>query len=93
MLRWPSVADKFTPMLEGVMLKNEQESIAINKKRTTALELLAGVQPLVFFRQEPGATLSLENVLKFAVPGSALWEQIAVSLNTINNQYLSFYSF
>ncbi|XP_015115665.1 uncharacterized protein LOC107040210 [Diachasma alloeum] len=80
MLRWPSVADKFTPMLEDVFVKEERGSAATDKKRLTAMELLAGVQPLTFFQQAPGGLLSLDNVVKCAPSGSALWEQLALSV-------------
>ena len=70
-------------MLENVFVKEEKQSPEVTKKRITAMELLAGVQPLVFFQREPDSPLSLENVLKVATAGSALWEQLAVSCNFI----------
>lgn len=74
-------------MLENVLLKEEKESPQINKKRMTAMELLAGVQPLVFFNREPHSHLSLENILPAAPVGSTLWERIAVRSPTISFFY------
>ncbi|XP_043268493.1 uncharacterized protein [Venturia canescens] len=93
MLRWPAVADKFVPMLENVLLKEEKESPQINKKRMTAMELLAGVQPLIFYNREPQSLLSLENILRVAPVGSTLWERIAISvcaLTKSNNHTLNY---
>lgn len=47
------------------------------------MELIAGVQPLLFFQQESNSPLSLEKVLQFALPGSVLWLRIAVSTYNI----------
>ncbi|KAK0080750.1 hypothetical protein PV325_013377 [Microctonus aethiopoides] len=80
MLRWPSMVDKFVPMLKDVLLKDENDnSVAIKKKRMTAMELLAGVQPLVYFQEKSASPLSLENILPAAKSGSTFWQQIAVS--------------
>lgn len=80
MLRWPSIADKFVPMLEGVLDKEEKlENPAINKRKLTAMELLAEIQPLIFFQKEPESLLSLKNIFNSAQQGTALWQQIAVS--------------
>ncbi|XP_076243493.1 uncharacterized protein LOC143184856 [Calliopsis andreniformis] len=80
MLRWPSIADKYIPTLESVLLKEEKENIDGNKKRIMAMELLASIQPLIFFQHGPESPLSVENVLKFAPPGSALWQRIALAV-------------
>lgn len=70
---------RFVPMLENVLLTDEKQSPEINKKRMTAMELLAAVQPLTFFHSDPESPLSLENILRYAPAGSTLWERIAVS--------------
>ncbi|XP_053983275.1 uncharacterized protein LOC128886913 isoform X2 [Hylaeus anthracinus] len=80
MLRWPSVADKYIPTLENVLLREEKEITVGSKKKTTAMELLASVQPLIFFQHESESALSVENVLKYAPPGSALWQRIALAI-------------
>ncbi|XP_015438849.1 PREDICTED: uncharacterized protein LOC107193847 [Dufourea novaeangliae] len=80
MLRWPSVADKYLPTLENVLLKQETESIVSEKKKTMAMELLASIQPLVFFQHEGMPAVSVENVLKDAPAGSALWHRIALAV-------------
>lgn len=79
MLRWPATADKFLPMLENVLSQDHKPSNTINKKRITAMELLVGIQPLVFFQST--SSLSLDNLLKEAPAGFSLWHQIAVSIN------------
>ena len=76
MLRWPSAANKFIPMLKSVLLRTEQ-SFDI-KKREIALELLAGIQPLVFLEEEKNSPLSLVNIFQYANPGSNIWHKIAV---------------
>ncbi|XP_034949329.1 uncharacterized protein [Chelonus insularis] len=80
MLRWPSVADKYVPMLESVLMKDEKDIFTTNKKRLTAMELLGGIQPLTFFQKEPESPLALNNILKNALPGTAFWYQIALSV-------------
>ncbi|KAG7207442.1 hypothetical protein KM043_009084 [Ampulex compressa] len=80
MLRWPSVADKYMPTLQEILLKDEKENIDHNKKKTMAMELLASVQPLVFFQQESSSFLSIGNILHYAPPGSALWQRIAFAV-------------
>lgn len=80
MLRWPSIADKYIPTLENVPLKEEKENTDGRKKRMMAMELLASIQPLIFFQHEPASPLSIENVLRFAPFGSALWEKIALAI-------------
>lgn len=68
-----------------MLLKEEKESINGEKKKTMAMELLASIQPLIFFQHGTDSSLSIENVLKYAPPGSALWQKIAVSkLNIIS---------
>ena len=67
-------------MLEGILLQEMKDGTEI-KKRLMAMELIAGVQPLVFFQQENNSPLSLEQILEFASPGSVLWHRIAVSSN------------
>ncbi|XP_033197912.1 uncharacterized protein LOC117160921 [Bombus vancouverensis nearcticus] len=80
MLRWPSIADKYIPMLENVLLKEEKVDINGNKKHILVMELLASIQPLMLFQQEIGSPLSVHTVLKFALPGSILWQKIALSI-------------
>lgn len=79
MLRWPSVADRYIPTLENVLLKEEKININGNKKNIMAMELLASIQPLILFQQKIDSPLSVHNVLNFALPGSVLWQKIAVS--------------
>jgi hypothetical protein len=78
MLRWPSVANRFISMLKGVLIHKDEQSFEL-KKKAIALELLAGVQPLIFLEKEIDSSLSLVNVLKYATPGSNMWHKIAVS--------------
>ncbi|KAK9301262.1 hypothetical protein QLX08_006336 [Tetragonisca angustula] len=80
MLRWPSVADRYIPILENVLLKEEKININGNKKSIMAMELLASIQPLILFQQKIDSPLSVHNVLKFALPGSVLWQKIALSI-------------
>ncbi|XP_033342571.2 uncharacterized protein LOC117229842 [Megalopta genalis] len=80
MLRWPSAADKYLPIIESVLLKEEKENIDGEKTKTMAMELLASIQPLIFFQHEADSPLSAENVLKYASPGSALWQRIALAI-------------
>lgn len=77
MLRWPSVANRFIPVLKSVLTRREEQSIQA-KKKVIALELLAGVQPLIFLEEEDISPLSLVNVLKYATPGSHIWHKLAV---------------
>ncbi|XP_008209531.1 uncharacterized protein LOC100680291 [Nasonia vitripennis] len=79
MLRWPSVANRFIPTLKGVLVGREEQSFEL-KKKAIALELLAGVQPLIFLEEEADSPLSLVNVLNYAMPGSNMWHKIAVSV-------------
>lgn len=80
MLRWPSIADKYIPVLENVLLKSETESIDLYKKRIMAVELLASIQPLVFFQHEASHTLSIQNILYYyASSGSVIWQRMALS--------------
>ncbi|OAD54356.1 hypothetical protein WN48_08070 [Eufriesea mexicana] len=78
MLRWPSIADKYIPILENVLLKEEKANIDGDKKTLMAMELLASVQPLILFQQELESPLSVHSFLKFALPGSFLWQKIAL---------------
>ncbi|XP_012150937.1 uncharacterized protein LOC100879608 [Megachile rotundata] len=80
MLRWPSVADKYIPTLENVLLKEEKENVDGSKKKIMAMELIASIQPLIFFQHEPQSPLSIHTILNFAPPGSALWQKIALSV-------------
>lgn len=81
MLRWPSIADKYIPTLENVLLKSETESIDLYKKRIMAVELLASIQPLIFFQYETAHTLSIQNVLYYyASSGSIIWQRIALAV-------------
>ncbi|XP_011494610.1 PREDICTED: uncharacterized protein LOC105359663 [Ceratosolen solmsi marchali] len=77
MLRWPSVANRFIPMLKSVLIRKDEQSFEL-KKKAIALELLAGVQPLIFLEKEIDSSLSLVNVLKYATPGSNMWHKIAL---------------
>lgn len=78
MLRWPSVADKYIPTLENV-LKDEKKITDATKKRAIAIELLACIQPLIFFREQIRSPLSIRNILNFAPAGSVLWQRIAIA--------------
>ncbi|KAL6431131.1 hypothetical protein ACFW04_007099 [Cataglyphis niger] len=81
MLRWPSIADKYIPTLQNVLLKNEIDSVDHYKKRIMAVELLASLQPLIFFQHEAEHTLSIQNILYYyASSGSIIWEQIALAV-------------
>ncbi|XP_024882287.1 uncharacterized protein LOC112461317 [Temnothorax curvispinosus] len=81
MLRWPSIADKYIPTLENVLLKSETESIDLYKKRIMSVELLASIQPFIFFQHEPAHTLSIQNILYYyASSGSIIWQRIALTV-------------
>lgn len=70
--------------MENVLLKSETESIDLYKKRIMTVELLASIQPLIFFQHETAHTLSIQNVLYYyASSGSIIWQRIAVSINII----------
>lgn len=72
-------------MLESVLLKDDN-TIDIWKKRTMVVELLASIQPLIFFENEVKHVLSIQNVLRYyASPASAIWQQIAVSIKFDTN--------
>jgi len=65
-------------------LKKEAESIDLYKKRIMAVELLASIQPLIFFQHEAEHMLSIQNILYYyASPGSVIWQRIAVSITVI----------
>lgn len=67
-----------------MLLKSETESIDLYKKRIMAVELLASIQPLIFFQYETAHTLSIQNVLYYyASSGSIIWQRIAVSTDII----------
>ncbi|XP_043506242.1 uncharacterized protein LOC122526773 isoform X2 [Polistes fuscatus] len=78
MLRWPSVADRYIPTLEDILLKDEKEDNEVIKKRTMARELLASVQPLLFFQSDKDSPLFIDNILKSAPPGSVIWQCVAL---------------
>ncbi|XP_028049684.1 uncharacterized protein LOC105838498 [Monomorium pharaonis] len=81
MLRWPSIADKYIPTLQNVLLKSETESMDLYKKRIMAVELLASIQPLIFFQHEASHTLSIQNVLYYyASCGSIIWQRMALAV-------------
>ncbi|XP_015605386.1 uncharacterized protein LOC107272600 isoform X2 [Cephus cinctus] len=80
MLRWPSVADKYIPVLENALVKKENENSEYVKNRITAMELLAGVQPLTFFQSPSHSVCSPENILLATTRGSTLWQRIAFSV-------------
>ncbi|KAF7990385.1 hypothetical protein HCN44_000190 [Aphidius gifuensis] len=81
MLRWPSVADKFVPMLEGVFDETiKSENSNNDKRKLRAIELLAEVQPLLFYQKKPDSLLSFNNILNNAQQGTKLWQQIANSV-------------
>ncbi|EGI69529.1 hypothetical protein G5I_01819 [Acromyrmex echinatior] len=81
MLRWPSIADKYIPTLENVLLKCEMENFEFYKKRIMAVELLASIQPLIFFQHDTAHTLSIQNILYYyASFGSVIWERIALAV-------------
>ncbi|XP_014474277.1 PREDICTED: uncharacterized protein LOC106744219 isoform X2 [Dinoponera quadriceps] len=80
MLRWPSIADKYVPIMESVLLKDEKESVELNKKRVMAVELLASIQPLRFFQRNTEHVLSVRKILHlYATPSSSIWQQIALA--------------
>lgn len=75
--------DRYIPTLQSVLLKNEIDSVDHYKKRIMAVELLASLQPLIFFQHEAEHTLSIQNTLYYyASSGSIIWEQIAVSTSS-----------
>ncbi|XP_043684626.1 uncharacterized protein LOC122636962 [Vespula pensylvanica] len=80
MLRWPSVADKYIPTLEEILLKEEKESMDVKKKRMAAMELLASVQPLLFFQSDKESLLFIDNILKSAPSGSVIWQRMALAV-------------
>ncbi|XP_029178909.1 uncharacterized protein LOC114946541 [Nylanderia fulva] len=81
MLRWPSIADKYIPTLQNVLLKNEIETVDYYKKRIMTVELLVSLQPLIFFQHETKHILSIENILfYYASSGSIIWQQIALAV-------------
>lgn len=48
-----------------------------------AVELLVGLQPLIFFQHEAEHILSIQNILYYyASSGSIIWQQIAVSTSS-----------
>lgn len=73
------IVKRYIPTLENVLLKEEKININGNKKTIMAMKLLASIQPLILFQQKIDSPLSVHNVLKFALPGSVLWQKIAVS--------------
>ncbi|EZA62355.1 hypothetical protein X777_03389 [Ooceraea biroi] len=81
MLRWPSIADKYVPTLENVFFKSETKNVDLYKKRTVVVELLASIQPLVFFQYETEHSLCIQNILNYyASPGSVIWQRIALTV-------------
>lgn len=75
---------RYIPTLMNVLLKSETESIDLYKKRIMAVELLASIQPLIFFQHEITHPLSIENILYYyASFGSIIWQRIAVSIDII----------
>lgn len=77
MLRWPSAFNRSITMMKCVLTNKNEQFYELNKKKI-ALELIAGVQPLIFLNEEVHSPLSLISVLKYATPGSAIWLKIAV---------------
>lgn len=76
--------NRYIPTLENVLLNSETESMDLYKKRIMAVELLASIQPLIFFQHEASHKLSIQNVLYFyASCGSIIWQRMAVSTNII----------
>lgn len=72
--------------MENVLLKDEKESVELNKKRVMAVELLASIQPLRFFQRKTEHVLSVQNILYlYASPGSSIWQLIAVSTNILHH--------
>ncbi|KAL7301618.1 hypothetical protein TKK_0005628 [Trichogramma kaykai] len=76
MLKWPLVANKFIPKLKSIIKNDKYEK----KKKLIAFELIAGVDPLIFFKENVDHSLSLENVLMHGKPGTILWHKIALAL-------------
>lgn len=79
MLRWPSVLNRSIPMIKSVLV-NRNEYIYEVKKKTIALELLAGAQPVIFLNEDIHSPISFINILNYATPGSSIWSKIAVRL-------------
>lgn len=67
--------------MEEILLKEEKESMDVKKKRMTAMELLASVQPLLFFQSDKESLLFIDNILKSAPSGSVIWQRMAVSMS------------
>lgn len=80
MLRWPTTAHRFVPLLETILLKEETEKFHNDVKREMAMEILAGVQPLHLFQVDDHSSKSLSNVLEYASPGTVLWQRLALSI-------------
>lgn len=77
MLRWPSALNRSIPMIKSVLTNRNEQNYVVKKKKI-ALELLAGVQPIIFLNEDIHSPLSLINVLNYATPGSSIWFKIAV---------------
>ncbi|XP_012253083.2 uncharacterized protein LOC105684364 [Athalia rosae] len=84
MLRWPATAHRFVPFLESVLLRDDVELFQIDIKKQMAAELLAGVQPLQLYHLQNSVPQSFENILEHAVPGSVLWQRLALSVCAIS---------
>lgn len=65
--------------LETMFIKEEKKNSECNKKKAMAMELIASIQPLMFFQLEIESPLCVQTILRFAQPGSAVWQKIAVS--------------
>ncbi|XP_072762409.1 uncharacterized protein [Anoplolepis gracilipes] len=94
MLRWPSIADKYIPTLQSVLLKKEEnygdeyknpekkrKREDVCKRKIMVTELLMNLQPLIFFQHEAEHILSIQNILHYyASSGSIIWGQIALAV-------------
>lgn len=74
--------------MEEILLKEEKETTEVIKKRMTAMELLASVQPLLFFHTDKESPLFIDNILKSAPSGSVIWQCMAVSINRYWYMYI-----
>lgn len=75
------LANRYVPTLENVLFKSEVKNVDLYKKRIAVVELLASIQPLIFFQYESEHVISMRNILNYyALPGSVIWQQIAVGM-------------
>ncbi|XP_046620346.1 uncharacterized protein LOC124305226 [Neodiprion virginianus] len=80
MLRWPTTAHRFLPMLETILLREDNEKLKPDVKKEMAMEIMAGVQPLYFFQPDNNVPGFYKNVLEYALPGTSLWHRLALTI-------------